>query len=59
MNEDEAERILAQYEQWDSKQARRAFMARMERRLFRRQRQAMKRTLRPTSAIKLKSDLAH
>lgn len=38
MNQDEAERIEIQYERWDSKKARRALFERMERKLFRRQR---------------------
>jgi hypothetical protein len=58
MNLEDAEQIEIQYERWDSKQARRALFERMERKLFRRQRNRMARLAPRKGAANLKSHTA-
>ena len=58
MNQDEAERIEIQYERWDSKQARKALLARMERKLFRRHRNRIARLSSRGHSEALKSHTA-
>ena len=59
MNLEDAEQIETKYERWDSKQARRALFERMERKLFRRQRNRMARLNPRGRTENLKSYTAH